>query len=107
MLKFTLRVWPVVAILSSQALVSVDAQTSAVTTNTPSTNAPAATQPAAIALGDIVSQAQIDTTKLQADQADLNTDQALQTANEKLATVTGEIMTAPPKTPNSSAPIPR
>ena len=91
MLTFSLRVWPVLAFLFSAGLANVGAQTNSAATNTPSTNAPTATAPTAIAVGEIVSQAQADTTKLQADQADLSADQTLQTASDKLASLTSDI----------------
>jgi small-conductance mechanosensitive channel len=61
------------------------------TTNTASTNAPTATSPSAVALGDIVSQTQVDTNQLEQYQNELTTDQTLQTIDEKLPDLTRQI----------------
>jgi small-conductance mechanosensitive channel len=60
-------------------------------TNAPSTNAPAATAPAPIAAANIVTSAQDDLTKLQADQSEINPDATAEAVRASLAEITRAI----------------
>jgi len=83
---------PLLACFALTEILSVSGQeTSAPTTNAPSTNAPAATAPAAIAPGEIVTQVQADTAKLQAFRAGLTPDSTLQSVAEKLPGLTRQL----------------
>lgn len=86
------RRWLTVVCVVVAGVVSLQAQdTNAPATNAPSTNAPAATAPVAIAPGDIVSQAQADTSKLQEYQTSLKSDPVLQGIAEKLPGIAKQI----------------
>jgi potassium efflux system protein len=84
MLPFPLRLLFALAFLISAPAV-------AQTTNAASTNAPAATAPATIATGDIVTQAQADTAKLQENQTALDADTTLKDITDKLPDLTHQI----------------
>lgn len=80
------------AVLTLTGLPALHAQdTNAPATNAPSTNAPAATSPTPIAPGEIVTQAQADTAKLQELRTGLTPDSALQSVTEKLPDLTSQI----------------
>ena len=73
-------------------LAATHGQTTTAPTNAASTNAPtAAPPPAAIALGDIVGQAQLVTAKLREDQIGLGSDPIIQVINENLPVMTRRI----------------
>jgi potassium efflux system protein len=93
MLKFTRRFWLAIACLSLFTFAPLTAETEPAKTNSASTNAPAAMPPApvAIALGNVIAEAQSATTKLQQDQAALDPDPTLQSVNEQLPNLSRQI----------------
>src|SRR5882762_755129 len=86
MLKFLLPLLIAAAPLAASA-----PATNAPATHAPSTNAPAAATPSPIAVGDVVTQAQIVAIQLQADRIGLSPDQTVQALEDKLPPITQAI----------------
>jgi small-conductance mechanosensitive channel len=90
MLKFTLHLLCASALLLT-AIAPSHAQLIPAATNTSSTNAPAATPPNIYSVGEVITQAQSATTKLQQTQAGLEPDTALATVNDQLSDLKKQI----------------
>jgi potassium-dependent mechanosensitive channel len=96
MLKFTIRLLPLIACFSLAGLASMSGQTTSASaaTNAVATNLPAAippTPPQSIALSDVLTQAQTVIAKLRDDQTSLTTDSTAETTNANLPALTSQI----------------